>query len=247
MEGKEGALDAEPDGHQRNDDRQGPVMRPVRGKRPDGVVQVFHQQMPRQIIEQHQTQQKEPGADQIQHHIADGRGEAGPGIPEGNQRAGAERHDFQKHIAGKQIVGINLGQEGRHQQHADRVIQVLPAGGGSFRQRPASRGQRAEHDQRKQACADALQHPGADLVAPGSGEMPHPEDEGPRTGAQQAGGQRRRPQDAQEQHAAGQMAGDPAGQQGAGRGGQQAEQDGKEGKILPPEHGVTPPPFGPAG
>ena len=73
---------------------------------------IFHQKVPGNVIEHGKPHQKQAGTDQTHDHIPGCRDQGPPAPSDHDHSAGGNGIDLYKHIAGKQVVGIDDRQQG---------------------------------------------------------------------------------------------------------------------------------------
>ena len=138
-----------------------------------GGLNIFHQQVAGYVIGHGNGQHGQAAAQQAHNHVAGGRHQRAAVLPAHDQGAGGQRHDLDKHVAGKQVVGVEHGHHGRQHQIQHYAYQVLLAVVHLLLQL-AHAAQHAQHqDQAEAHRQHAFQYARADLVAPRGGKVTH--------------------------------------------------------------------------
>ena len=240
VEGEQTGLDGQARRHQPDGHRHGEPVGALGPQRGDGLMQLGEQQMARDGIGEDHTDQEQSGAHQREHHVPHRRDEGAACVLGGQQGAGGDGADLDKHIAGENIVGIGQCQQGYQRQIHHAPVKMAAVGGNILEDviHAAQHTQQQHH--REQQRHQRLDDPGGDLVAPRGGIMAHHVGvAGVVAGAE--------PQHAGLQHDGhGEKAdGQPAAPFVTGHKGdhsaQQAQNNGEEGKVLHEAH--TRPPF----
>ena len=231
MEGVQGAFDAQTHEEQAHDDGDGRRVFARCGQLHQRIMDVFHEQVAGEVVGDGDGDQGQAGAQQAHNHVAHGRDHRAAVLPRHDERAGRERHDFDKDIRGEQVVGVEHAHHGgQHQvQHDAHDIDLLAV---HLLGELAHAAQYAEqHDEAEDHRQRGFQHARAQLVAPGSGEVAHPVDVAFAVAPHEEGQpqvQRRDRRGKPRRHPLGHA----ARQHGAENARHHAQHDGEEGDIL---------------
>ena len=190
VEGVERALDRQADGDQRHGQRQRPEVRAGGGQPHDLVVDVLHQQVSGQAVENRNAQQEQAAAQQVHDHVLRGgeqRAATGSGQ---HQRRGGDGHDLDEHVGGEHVVGEQLRHHAGLQQQHHHGIQALPPGLDVGADALVAAQHAEEEDQTEGDGQHGLQLARAQLIAHGCAERTQRIAEGAAAVLQQADQQR---------------------------------------------------------
>ena len=234
VEGVQRALDRQADGDQRHRERQRPRVRAGGVQRQHLIVDVLHQQMPRQAVENRDAQQEQAAAQQVHDHVAGG-GEQRPATGAGHhQRTRRDGHDLDEHVGGEHVVGEQLRHHARLKQQHHHGVQALPPGLDVGADALVAAQHAEEEDQTEGHGQRGLQRPRPQLVSEGRAERAQGVAEGLAAAFQQAdqqrGGRKRSRGGHDQHHGPGLL----RLQHGGDGGQQQRPPHQKEGYVLPP-------------
>ncbi|MPM77283.1 hypothetical protein SDC9_124285 [bioreactor metagenome] len=135
--------------------------------------QRLHQQVPRDAVEQRQSDQKQSGPQQTHEQVANRCDEIWSRVLGHHQGTGRDGCDLNEHVSGEHVVGVNQRQKSRQQQVRHDKVQSLLLRQNIMEQAMAAAQQRQPHHNGKRRCQQRLQGPRLDGVSIRRGKPPH--------------------------------------------------------------------------
>ena len=89
------------------------------------LLDITHQQMTRNVIQDTKSKQKQTRTDQTHQHITRRRFQCVTIFTDHNESAGRNRINLYKYVCGKQVIGIDQCQKGTHQQVNQHIVEIF--------------------------------------------------------------------------------------------------------------------------
>ena len=192
-------------------------------------------------VENDDADEEQARTEQVHHHVSHARDQRAPVLAHHHQARRRQRVDFDEHVSGEQVVGVDQRNQRKHGQIRQDAIDIILGRLDLLLRAAHAAEEREQNDQQKHRQRHRFQHADADFIAPRRGKVAHlvgvavsrpqgvdhhADGEGQIRRNQK---QRRAPRALAAHHRAGDRA-------------HQRQQDAEEGEVLNELH-VRPPPF----
>ena len=174
VEGELAGFGRQTDGHEAEGRDQGEDILAAAGILQNFGVQVRHEQVARAAVENGQAQQEQAGTHAVEDHVPDGGDDGRSRLAGHDQRAAGNGADLQKHIACKQVIGVDQHHQRGGQQVQHQKVDALFAPQNIVVKVLMAAQQREQHDAGKAGRQKPLQGAGPQLVAPRGREVSQP-------------------------------------------------------------------------
>ena len=127
MKRKQGTLDRQPDRHQPQGHQQRNMVIPLAYNKVHLFLDIAHQELSRNPVQEADAQQQHTGAEQAHNHIPRRRHDRPAILPDHDQSTGGNRIDLHKYISGEQVVRIDQRQQRTEQKVYHHIVKILLA------------------------------------------------------------------------------------------------------------------------
>lgn len=105
--------------------RQRHVILAARRQRDDALVDVDHQQMAGNRVENDDADEEQARTEQVHHHVSHARDQRAPVLAHHHQARRRQRVDFDEHVSGEQVVGVDQRNQRKHGQIRQDAIDII--------------------------------------------------------------------------------------------------------------------------